>query len=179
MVCNRCKLVVKQEFQAAGFQPLSVELGVVELDSEPDEDAMHRLQSKLQAYGFDVIEERNAKTVSRLKAFIVELVQDEKLEDNRLPLSKLVEKRFNKDFDSLSRLFSSMEPSTLEQFFIAQKIEKVKEWLAYGEMPLKEMVYKLGYSSTAHLSNQFKQHTGLSPAEFRKSKQHRTPLDEL
>ena len=179
MVCNRCKMIVEREFQNAGLKPMSLELGLVELDEEPSDETLDQLQTKLQSYGFDIIEERNAKLVSQLKSFVIGLVQNEKLEDNALPLSKLIEKQFHKDYDALSRLFSSMEQTTLEKFFIAQKIEKVKEWLAYDEMPLKEMAVKLGYSSTAHLSNQFKQHTGMSPAEFRRSKQHRTPLDEL
>lgn len=179
MVCNRCVMLVRREFESAGLVPLAISLGTVELESPPNASALARVQDVLQTYGFDIIEERNARLVSQLKSFVIDLVQNGKLEDNALPLSKLVEKQFNKDYDALSRLFSSMEATTLEKYFIAQKIERVKEWLAYDDMPLKEMAYKLGYSSTAHLSNQFRQHTGLSPAEFKRSNRHRTPLDEL
>ncbi|HZF99576.1 MAG TPA: hypothetical protein VEY71_01165, partial [Chitinophagales bacterium] len=100
-------MLVRREFESAGLVPLAISLGTVELESPPNASALARVQDVLQTYGFDIIEERNARLVSQLKSFVIDLVQNGKLEDNALPLSKLVEKQFNKDYDALSRLFSS------------------------------------------------------------------------
>lgn len=178
MVCQRCVRVVSEELKHAGFTPLRVELGQVELaENEVD---LPRIGALLHANGFALLEEKSARLVNDIKAFVIALVRSGKLQDSKEKLSALIETHFHKDYGHLSHLFSQAESTTLERYIIAQKVELVKEWLAYGELNLSEMAYKLGYSSVAHLSAQFKQVTGFTPSGFKQLKHHhRKGLDEL
>ena len=111
---------------------------------------------------------------------IIELVHYSNLDEMKGNLSDYLSSKLYKDYHYLSNLFSSVENATIEQYFILQKIEKVKEWLVYGEFNLNEMAFKLGYSSASHLSSQFKKVTGFTPSQFKKLKDHhRKSLDQL
>src|SRR5690606_4354279 len=111
---------------------------------------------KLAAEGFELLDDQKAKLVEEIKRSIIELVQDGELDEMNIRLSDYLAKKLHRDYHYLSTLFSSIDNTTIEQYFILQKIEKVKEWLAYNEYTLSEIAYKMGYSSVAHLSGQFK-----------------------
>jgi AraC-like DNA-binding protein len=178
MVCQRCVRVVKEELEKAGFQPVNVTLGEAELgDAAAD---TKKLASVLATNGFELLEEKSARLIKDIKQFAVKFVRSGMAETANVKFSKLLEDEFHKDYGYLSQLFSHAENTTLEKYLIAQKVELVKEWLVYDELTLSEMSYRLGYSSVAHLSNQFKQVTGFSPSAFKKLKhRQRKGIDEI
>jgi AraC-like DNA-binding protein len=172
MVCDRCIRVVKEELEKAGFEILEVKLGeaVIASDKEIDTDEIRNI---LLQNGFELLEDRKMQAVDRIKTLIIELIRQEGLEDFHSNFSTYLSEKTGKDYSYLSSLFSAVENITIERFTILQKIERVKELLVYGEFSLSEMAYRLGYSSVAHLSNQFRQVTGFSPTAFKKLKDHR------
>jgi AraC family transcriptional regulator len=179
MVCNRCILAVRQEFEKAGLQPLEVKLGEVELSEAPSGNQMQQIGENLNQLGFEILDSQRQKLIEKIKNCLIEKVQSGEIEEH-FSLSTFLSSQLNKDYSQLSRLFSDVEGITIEQFFILQKIEKVKEWIAYDELTLSEITWKLGYSSVAHLSAQFKKVTGLTPSAFKKAGHlHRKPLDNL
>jgi len=166
MVCNRCIMVVTQELVKANLNPLVVRMGEVELNKAPNESQLKKLNSSLNKLGFEILDSQKQKLIERIKNLIIEKVQTAGLEEHFI-LSNFLSKQVSKEYSQLSRLFSEVEGITIEQFFIQQKIEKVKEWIAYDELTLSEIAWKLGYSSVAHLSSQFKKITGLTPTHFK------------
>ena len=178
MVCPRCIRVVREELTKAGAIVGDVTLGTAKILH--DDFDTSKLTSILSENGFELIEEKSAKLINTIKSFIIKYIRSGSLENQKLKISILLEQELNKDYNYLSQLFSQAENTTLEKYIIAQKTEQVKEWLVYDELTLSEMAYKLGYSSVAHLSNQFKQVTGFTPSAFKQLKQHhRKSLDEL
>lgn len=169
MVCSRCKMVVKSEFEKLGLQPTAVELGEVELSEEISDNQKEVLLKNLQALGFDLIDDKKTKTVERIKNLIIDLVHH-KNNDLKINLSEYLAENLNQDYNSLSNLFSEIENTTIEKYFISQKIEKVKELLIYNELSLSEIADILNYSNVAHLSNQFKKITGYTPTSFKQLK---------
>jgi len=179
MVCNRCIRVVKEELTALGCSVRSVELGKAEVSYEKDA-LIDAIKQTLEDNGFELIEDKKAQVVDAVKTSIIELIYQNKLENLSINISDFLSEKLSKDYHSLTSLFSSVTGITIEKFFILQKVERVKEWLVYDDLTLSEMAFKLGYSSVAHLSNQFKQVTGLTPTQFKKLKsKHRTSLDSL
>ena len=179
MVCNRCIMVVRQEFEKSGIRPLEVNMGEVVLSKSLSESQLRNIDRKLTELGFEILDDKNKKLIEKAKTTLIEKVQKGDIEEH-FSLSDYLPKKLNKEYTQLSRLFSEVEGITLEQFFILQKIEKVKEWLAYDELTLSEISYRLGYSSVAHLSAQFKKITGLTPSEFKKlGVRHRKSIDNI
>ena len=179
MVCNRCIMVVKSVFEKLGFDPLSVKLGEVELGKEPTIEEKENLSEELEGYGFAIIDDKRSRLIIKIKALIVELVHQQN-NDIKTNLSTHLSNMLNHDYNYLSNLFSEVEGTTIEKYFIAQKIERVKELLVYDELSLSEIAFQLNYSSIGHLSNQFKKVTGLTPRHFKDVKLNkRKPLDEL
>ena len=179
MVCNRCKMAVKDELIKFGLHPKSIELGEVEITDELSITKKDELNKVLQSLGFDLIDDKKSQLIEKIKNTIVELVHysDEQLKTN---FSKHISKLLHHDYSYLSNLFSEIEGTTIEKYFIAQKIEKVKELLKYDELTLSEIAERLGYSSVAYLSNQFKKQTGLTPSFYKSLKQNRRKnLDDL
>jgi len=177
MVCNRCKMVVSDELEKMGIQPVSVELGEVVLDKELLPEQKSAVAAKLESLGFALIDDKRSRLIGQIKTLIVELVHhpSDELKTN---LSDFLSERLHHDYNYISTLFSEVEGTTIEKYFIAQKIEKVKELLVYDELNLSEIAYKLNYSSVAYLSNQFKKVTGLTPTHFKNIKGNkRKPLD--
>jgi AraC-like DNA-binding protein len=162
-------MVVKSEFEKLGLQTIAVELGEVELANEISDEQKHILLENLQAVGFDLIDDKKSKTVERIKTLIIDLVHH-KNNDLKVNLSDYLAEDLSQDYNSLSNLFSEIENTTIEKYFISQKIEKVKELLVYNELSLSEIADILNYSNVAHLSNQFKKITGFTPTSFKKSK---------
>lgn len=179
MVCSRCKMVVKAELEKAGLHPVTVELGEVEIKEQLTPDTLHQLDTSLQDLGFEIIDNRKSRMIEKIKNNIVELIHhsDDNIDIN---LSQYISQRLNYDYNYLSNLFSEVEGITIEKYFIAQKIEKVKELLKYDELTLSQIADRLGYSSVAYLSNQFKKQTGLSPSFYKSLKQNsRRNIEDL
>ena len=179
MVCNRCIMVVRQEFEKAGLDPVEVNMGEVVLSEPISERQLKQIDKVLTQLGFEILDDKNKKLIEKAKSTLIEKVQTGEIEEH-FNLSDYLPKKLNREYTQLSRLFSEVESITLEQFFILQKIEKVKEWLVYDELTLSEISYRLGYSSVAHLSAQFKKITGLTPSQFKKlGVKHRKSIDNV
>lgn len=179
MVCSRCKMVVKSELERLGLHPMLVELGEVDLQENSIDDVKPRLLHNLQSLGFDLIDDKKSKAIEKIKNLIIDLVQN-KNNELHINLSSYLAQQLAQDYNTLSNLFSEVEGTTIEKYFILQKIEKVKELLMYDEMTLNEIAYTLNYSSVAYLSNQFKKITGFSPSYFKKLKdKKRQQIEDL
>ena len=179
MVCHRCRIAVRSELEKMGLRVLDVQLGEASVDGELSPGQLAVLEQNLEALGFGLMDDKRSRLIERIKSLIIERVQDESGDPN-VNLSDYLVDRLHHDYSYLSALFSEVEGTTIEKYAIAQKIEKVKELLVYDELSLSEIAYRLSYSSVAHLSNQFKKVTGLTPGYFRKMKPRiRKPLDEV
>ncbi len=183
MVCNRCVMVVTDEFQKLGFHPEKVSLGEVHLMEDNLSSAdLSRVDASLQSLGFERIDDRKGRMVEQIKSKVIEMVQDPKSASRKMNWSAWLSEELHYDYNYLSNLFSSLEGITLEQYVIRQKIERAKELLFYDELNLSQIANELGYSSVAHLSAQFKKVTGLTPSELKKSRdkhESRKPLDNV
>ena len=183
MVCNRCVMVVKQELERQGLHPEKVTLGEVTIKEENlTQDQENKLDTALVNLGFERIDDRKARLIEAIKNKIIQLIHHTDKVDLKVNWSSLLSEEMHYEYNYLSNLFSSVEGVTLEQYIIKQKIEKVKELLFYDELSLSEIADKLGYSSVAHLSGQFKKITGFTPSEMKKSRnidQNRKPLDSI
>ncbi|HEY5408646.1 MAG TPA: AraC family transcriptional regulator [Ginsengibacter sp.] len=179
MVCSRCKIVVKDELIKFGLHPRSVELGEVEVEEEISNENKNQLNTILDSFGFGIIDDKKSLLIEKIKNTIVDLVHYSKDQINTT-LSQHISSKLHYDYNYLSNLFSEVEGTTIEKYFIAQKIEKVKELLKYDELSLSEIADRLGYSSVAYLSNQFKKQTGLTPTFYKSKRQNsRKSIDTL
>lgn len=179
MVCNRCIMVVQNELDKLDLDVKNIKLGEVTLNKELSSEGRKQLEDSLTPLGFEVIDDRKSRIIEKIKNVIIELIhhQDNETKNN---LSEVLSNELNHDYNYLSNLFSEVEGTTIEKYFISQKIEKVKELLVYDELTLSEIAFRLNYSSVAYLSNQFKKVTGLTPSHFKKIKENkRKPLDEV
>lgn len=180
MVCARCIKMVTGIFLAADAKIKDVKLGKLVLAEELPDDKLQQVRTALEAEGFEIIDDQRVKLTEQVKSLIVELVHMKELDEMKENLSDYLSNKLHKDYAYITSVFSSVENTTIEQYFILQKIEKVKEWLVYDELTLSEMAFKLGYSSVAHLSGQFKKITGFTPSQFKNLKEHnRKRLDTL
>jgi AraC family transcriptional regulator len=179
MVCDRCKWVVKTELEKLGHQVMVINLGEVELEGDVSPEQTAAIEQKLQEFGFELINDKASVLIEQIKTLIIELVRNpEQLEKQNL--SQYLAQQLHKDYSSLSKLFSEVSGITIEQYFILQKIERAKELIVYDELNLTQIADELGYSSVAHLSNQFKKITGLTPRHFKELKhKHRNSLDKI
>ncbi len=179
MVCSRCIMVVKSELEAFGFHPISVALGEVAISETITKDQKQEINKKLLAFGFELIDDKRSRIVEKVKTLIVDLVHS-KNNSLQINLSDYLVDSINQDYSHISNLFSQVEGTTIEQYYILQKIERVKELLVYDELSLNEIAFQLKYSSASHLSKQFKKVTGLTVTHFRNLKnQKRNPLENL
>jgi len=179
MVCNRCIMVVQNELDKLGIDVKNIKLGEVTIAEKLSPEEKENLEKALVPLGFEVIDEKKSRIIEKIKNIIIDLVhhQDNGLTTN---LSDVLRSQLHHDYNYLSNLFSEVEGITIEKYFIAQKIEKVKELLVYDELSLSEIAFRLNYSSVAYLSNQFKKVTGLTPGHFRQiGKDRRKPLDKV
>ena len=180
MVCDRCIRVVNEELSKLGYEVKNVSLGEAVINSGKKEVDLDEIKKTLVNNGFDLVNDLNSRLIEKIKVLIIDKIhrQNDKLE--KFSFSKYLSNELGVNYSHLSSVFSSCESTTIEKFIIKQKIEKVKELLTYDELTLSEIAYKLGYSSVQHLSNQFKQITGLNPSFFKKVKEkRRMPLDHL
>ena len=180
MVCDRCIMIVEQQLRNLGLEIDSISLGKVAVTPDPDAAKLQDISSALQVLGFELIDKEKDQLIEQVKTEIINLVHYSDLTEFNQSLMQVVAERLNKDYAYLSRSFSDSEGITIERYIIQQKIEKVKELLEYGELNLNEIAYKMGYSSSAHLSSQFKSVTGISPSKYKTtSDQKRVPLDKV
>jgi AraC-like DNA-binding protein len=170
MVSLRCKLLVKHELDILGLHYLMVDLGVAEIMEDITSEQREILRKNLSKSGLDLLEDRKAILIERIKNVIIEMVHHGE-EMPKINYSTYIEDKIKMDYTYLSNIFSEVKGVTIQQFIIVHKIEKVKELLLYEEFNLTEISYRLGYSSVAHLSSQFKKVTGLTPTYFKSLKE--------
>ncbi len=179
MVCSRCKMLVKSELEKFGLHLVAVQLGEVEIEETLDRIKKEQLNKLLKSFGFELIDDKKSRTIEKIKNIIVKLVQEQNNELD-INLSTFLSSSLHQEYNQLSHLFTMVEGTTIEQYFILQKIEKVKELLVYDELTLSQIADKLHYSSVAYLSNQFKKITGLTPTHFKQLKvKKRIPIEEI
>ena len=159
-------MIVKSELEKLGLQYGPVELGEVEILGEVTEEQLVRLGIALKEAGLELTDDKKIILVEKIKTIIVELVHY-KEDQIKVNLSDYISEKLSYNYTYLANLFSEVKGTTIENYFLMHKIEKVKELLIYDELNLTEIAYKLHYSSVAHLSNQFKKKTGLSPSQFK------------
>lgn len=179
MVCDRCILVVRQELEKLGLKPVSIKLGEVEIATEPTAAQLNQVKQNLSSLRFELLDNSRKKLIEKIKNIVIEQIHYSDADDKH-NFSEILSTKLLKDYSYLSNLFSDVEGITIEKYIINQKIEKVKELLVYDELSLSEIAFKLGYSSVAHLSSQFKKVTGLTPSHFKNlGGIHRKPLDKI
>ena len=179
MVCQRCVMTVKDILHKKAIPFENVSLGEVDLTGKLSDDELKDLQTSLNKVGFELIETRVNKIVEDIKQRILEYLAMG-MDSQNIKLSSFITQKINYDYSYLSDLFSSIEVKTIEQFFILQRIEKVKELIVYDQLSLTEISYQTGFSSVHHLSAQFKKITGLSPSHFKKiAGEKRKSLDKV
>ena len=180
MVCDRCIKVVKDELEKLHYNIKTIKLGEAVIDSTTNEINSDEIRKMLIDNGFELIDDKNSKLIEMIKVLIINTLHHKEELPAKFNFPKYLSKELGINYSHLSSVFSSVEGTTIEKFIIKQKIEKVKELLAYDELTLSEISYKLGYSSVQHLSNQFKHITGLNPTYFKKLKeQKRKPIDKV
>lgn len=179
MVCDRCIMVVQNELEKLGLDAKNIKLGEVILSKEITSLEKENLSKTLEPLGFEVIDDKKGRIIEKIKNIIIDLVHHQD-NDVKINLSDVLSDKLHHDYNYLSNLFSEVEGTTIEKYFIAQKVEKVKELLVYDELSLSEIANRLNYSSVAYLSNQFKKVTGLTPSHFKQIKEDkRKPLDKV
>ncbi|PSL42646.1 helix-turn-helix protein [Chitinophaga niastensis] len=180
MVCPRCIKVVKTTLETQHFTVQDIQLGKAVVEGTLTEQQLQQVALGLQAEGFLLIDDKKQQLIAGIKSIVVQTVHHSELDEMKENFSTLLAGKLQKDYHYLSNLFSETEGTTIEQYIIQQKIERVKELLVYNELSLSEISYKMGYSSVAHLSGQFKKVTGLTPSQFKQLKApERIPLDKL
>ena len=179
MVCPRCILAVKTEFEKLGLQYLDIDLGEVTLVNNISKEEKAKLKKALEQIGFELLDDENSIVISKIKSVLIDLIHN-KNNDITIPLSVYLVQILHQDYSKISNLFSLTEGISIEKYFINLKIEKVKELMVYDELSLSEIANLLNYSSVSHLSHQFKKVTGFSPSYFKTIKENkRTAIDQF
>ena len=179
MVCNRCILVVQNELDKLGIEATNIKLGEITLKKDLTTKEREALENVLDPLGFQVIDDKKSRMIEKIKNVIIDLVHHQD-NDAKTNLSDVLSDALHHDYNYLSNLFSDIEGTTIEKYFIAQKVEKIKELLVYDELSLSEIADRMNYSSVAYLSNQFKKVTGLTPSHFKQIREDkRKPLDKV
>lgn len=179
MVSNRCKTAVREVLRTLGFHFIVVDLGEVEIMETPNAVELEKLKNALLAQDFELMDDKRSILIEKIKNVIVEMIHhsDAMIKVN---FSEYLGEKLQHDYSYMANLFSEVQGTTIEQFIISHKIERIKEYIMYGELNITEIAWKLNYSSVAHLSNQFKKVTGFTPTDFRQLKiKKRRPIEEL
>ncbi len=179
MVSARCKILVKDALKAMGLHFVIVDLGEVDIMENITNKQRDELRTTLQEAGLELMEDKRAILLEKIKLTIIDVVHHRE-EDTRMNFSHYLSEKLQYDYTHLANIFSDASGSTIEQYMIAQKIERIKELITYDELNITEIAWKMNYSSVAHLSNQFKKVTGLTPSHFKKIKENkRKALEEI
>jgi AraC-like DNA-binding protein len=179
MVSIRCKMIVKQELQKLGLHFIMVELGEVEIMENIFGEQREQVRIALLQSGLELMDDRRSVLIEKIKNTVVEMVHHNN-ELTKINFSDYLSGKLNHDYTYLANLFSEIQGTTIEQFIIAHKIERIKELIIYDELTITEIAWKMNYNSLAHLSNQFKKVTGLSPSHFKQLKvKRRSPIEDI
>ncbi len=179
MVCPRCILAVKNIFAELSIPYDHVHLGTVHVSASLEPSTQLLLSSKLESFGFELLLDRDVQKIEKIKNALTQVISAGDVPES-FALTRYLAETMEGEYTQLSHLFSSLEGITIEKFYINLKIEKVKEWLSYGELNLSEASFKLGYSSVQHLSAQFKKTTGMTPSQYKSLRNKpRHSLDQL
>ena len=179
MVSNRCKMAVKTELRKLGLHFIVVDLGEVEIMENISIPQREILKANLLYSGLELMDDKRAMLIEKIKNVIIEMVHHSE-EVIKVNFSTYLSEKLNHDYTYLSNLFSEVQGTTIEHFIIDHKIERIKELIIYGEHNITEIAWKMGYSSVAHLSSQFKKVTGLSPSHFKQLKdKRRSPIEDI
>ncbi|MGV8945608.1 MAG: helix-turn-helix domain-containing protein [Lutibacter sp.] len=179
MVSNRCKMAVKDALKKLGVHFIFVDLGEVDIMENINEAQRNELKLMLFKSGLELMDDKRSMLIEKIKNVIVEMVHHTE-EAIKVNFSDYLSKKLNHDYTYLANLFSEVQGTTIEQFIIHHKIERIKELIIYDELNITEIAWKMNYSSVAHLSNQFKKVTGLSPSHFKQMKnKRRSPIEEI
>ena len=179
MVCPRCIMSVEDILKANKLAFKYIRLGEVALEKTLGKKQLQALSDDLEKVGFELLDDQKTQLIEQVKNLLIQKVQEGDIEEH-FSLHKYLTQKIFKDYSSISKLFSEVEGITIEQFFILQKIEKIKEWLTYNEESLSQVALRLGYSSSQHLSSQFKKLTGMTPTKFKAlGTLHRKPIDSI
>lgn len=173
MISRRCKLMVEKELDKLGIRHFASELGAVELLEDLDNENRRRLSASLLESGLELLDDKRAILIEKVKNAIVEMIHH----DDHIPLQKYsshLSQILGYDYTYLSNVFTAVKGISIQQYIILHRIERVKEFILYDELTLTEISQKLNYSSVAHMSNQFKKMTGLTPSVYRQLKKKRT-----
>jgi AraC-like DNA-binding protein len=172
MVSLRCKIAVREKLEKLGVGIVNIELGMVEIGHDLSREQREQLKIALLKSGLELMDDQKAILIEKVKNLIIEMVHYSDEMPN-INYSHFISEKLGYNYTYLANVFSEVKGVTIEHYIIAQKIERVKELLLYDELTLTEISYKLNYSSVAHLSNQFKKTTGLTPTFFKQLRQHR------
>lgn len=179
MVCDRCKMAVEKVFQDVGLTPEDIDLGVAKVKEEVSETQLAEVKARLEKLGFELLDDAKYRLIEQIKTTIIKLIHY-KQDNSLLNLSDFLQRELHQDYSALSKLFSEYTSTTIEKYYIEQRVERVKELLTYNELSLTEIALQLKYSSVAYLSTQFKMVTGMRPTEFKSlHKQKRRSLDRI
>lgn len=179
MVSTRCKMVVKEELKKLGLHFMVVDLGEIDIMENISIETREQLKLALLNSGLELMDDKRAVLIEKIKNVIIDMVHYSD-ELPKVNYSDYISEKLNHDYTYLSNIFSEVKGITIQQFIIIHKIERAKELLLYDELNLTEISYKLNYSSVAHLSNQFKKVTGLTPSHFRQLKdKRRSPIEDI
>ena len=179
MVSNRCKMVVKEELTKLDLHFIIVDLGEIEIMETLSAEQLEQLKAALRVSGLELMDDKRSVLIEKIKNVITEMVHHTD-ELPKMNYSDFISEKLQYDYTYLSNIFSEVKGITIQQFIIIHKIERAKELLLYDELNLTEISYKLHYSSVAHLSNQFKKVTGLSPSHYKQLKvKKRSPIEEI
>jgi AraC-like DNA-binding protein len=179
MVSARCKMAVKDALKKLGLHFIVVDLGEVEIMENISEEQRQQVKIALLGSGLELMDDKRAVLIEKIKNAIIEMVHHNE-ETIKVNFSSFLSEKLNHDYTYLANLFSEIQGTTIEQFVISHKIERIKELIIYGELNITEIAWKMNYSSVAHLSNQFKKVTGLSPSHFKQLKdKRRNPIEEI
>lgn len=179
MVSARCKMTVKEALKKLGLHFIVVDLGEVEIMENLTLEQREQVKSVLLESGLELMDDKRAVLIERIKNAVIEMVHhsDELIKTN---FSDFLSEKLKHDYTYLANLFSEVQGTTIAQFIISHKIERIKELIIYGELNITEIAWKMNYSSVAHLSNQFKKATGLTPTHFKQLKdKRRNPIEDI
>ncbi|MEI6822878.1 MAG: AraC family transcriptional regulator [Bacteroidota bacterium] len=181
MVSNRCKMAVKEVLKKLELHFVIIDLGEVDIMEDLSVEQKDQLRTDLLSSGFELMEDKKAILIDRIKNACIEMVYNAPSDDTiKTNFSDYLSEKLGHDYTYLSNIFTEVHGSTIEQFIIALKIERIKEFIIYDELTITEIAWKMNYSSVAHLSNQFKKHTGMAPSEFKKLKvKKRNTIDDI
>ena len=179
MVSLRCKMVVKEELNKLGLHFVLLDLGEIDVMEDITDAQREELKAGLLVSGLELMDDKRAVLIEKIRSVIIEMVHFNE-DMPKINYSEYISEKLHYDYTYLSNLFSEVKGITIQQFIITHKIEKVKELMLYDELNLTEISYRLQYSSVAHLSNQFKKITGLTPSEYKRLKNHhRSTIEDI